>query len=136
LLATLIVLYPLPFHLGDRIFENSDSYLHIWIFSWCPADFWNGNIFFPGSSNLALSELVLPVMPIFAAIQLLTGNPLIAYNATLLPTFPLTAFAMLALVYYLTRRFHATLIAGFIYGFTPIRRIPGMPAKNQFAYKG
>jgi hypothetical protein len=128
LLATLIFLYPLPFHMGDRIFEDGDSYLHLWIFSWeshalahSPADFWNGNIFFPESNTLALSELVLPIMPIFAAFRAITGNPLIAYNATLLLSFPLSALSMLALVYYLTRRFPAALIAGFIYGFTPIR---------------
>jgi hypothetical protein len=128
LLATLIFLYPLPFHLGDRIFENGDSYLHLWIFSWeshtlfhSPADFWNGNIFYPEANTLALSELVLPIMPIFAAIRSITGNPLIAYNATLLLSFPLSALSMLALVYYLTRRFPAALIGGFIYGFTPIR---------------
>jgi hypothetical protein len=128
LLATLIFLYPLPFHLGDRIFENGDSYLHLWIFSWeshalshSPAAFWNGNIFYPEANTLALSELVLPIMPIFAAIRSITGNPLIAYNATLLLSFPLSALSMLALVFYLTRRFPAALIAGFIYGFTPIR---------------
>ena len=64
---------------------------------------------------------MLPVLPIFAAMRLLTANPLIAYNATLLLTFPLSALSMLILVNYLTRRFPAALIAGFIYGFTPIR---------------
>jgi hypothetical protein len=128
LLATLIFLYPLPFHLGDRIFENGDSYLHLWIFSWeshtlfhSPSDFWNGNIFYPEANTLALSELVLPIMPIFAAIRGIAGNPLIAYNTTLLLSFPLSALSMLALVFYLTRRFPAALIGGFIYGFTPIR---------------
>jgi hypothetical protein len=128
LLATLIFLYPLPFHLGDRIFENGDSYLHLWIFSWeshtlfhSPADFWNGNIFYPEANTLALSELVLPIMPIFAVIRSITENPLIAFNATLLLSFPLSALSMLALVYYLTRQFPAALIGGFIYGFTPIR---------------
>jgi hypothetical protein len=128
LLATLIFLYPLPFHLGDRIFENGDSYLHLWIFSWeshtlfhSPADFWNGNIFYPESNTLALSELVLPIMPVFALFRGVTGNPLIAYNATLLLAFPLSALSMLAFVFYLTRRFPAALIAGFIFGFTPIR---------------
>jgi hypothetical protein len=127
-LATLIFLYPLPFHLGDRIFENGDSYLHLWIFSWeshtlfhSPANFWNGNIFYPESNTLALSELVLPILPIFSAFRGMTGNPLIAYNATLLVTFPLSALAMMALVFYLTRKFPAALIGGFIYGFTPIR---------------
>jgi hypothetical protein len=127
-LATLIFLYPLPFHLGNRIFENGDSYLHLWIFSWeshtlfhSPANFWNGNIFFPESNTLALSELVLPILPIFAFFRSITGNPLIAYNATLVLSFPLSALSMLALVFYLTRRFPAALIAGFIYGFTPIR---------------
>ena len=126
--ATLIFLYPLPFHLSDRIFENGDSYLNLWIFSWeqyslrhSPREFFNGNIFFPEANTLALSELMLPVMPIFAALLFTTQNPLVAYNATLLLTFPLSALSMLALVYYLTRRSSAATIAGFIFGFTPIR---------------
>jgi hypothetical protein len=128
LTATLIFLYPLPFHLSDRIFENGDSYLNLWIFSWeqyslrhSPREFFNGNIFFPEANTLALSELMLPVMPIFAALLFPTQNPLVAYNATLLLTFPLSALSMFALVYYLTRRSSAATIAGFIFGFTPIR---------------
>ena len=62
--------------MGDRIFENGDSYLTLWIFSWethalshSPGDFWNGNIFYPEANTLALSEVMLPVLPIFAAMR-------------------------------------------------------------------
>jgi hypothetical protein len=139
LIATLIFLHPLPFHLADRICENGDAYLHLWIFSWeahtlfhSPADFWNGNIFYPEGNSLALSELVLPIVPIFAVFRLITGNPLIAYNTTLLLSFPLSALSMLALVFYLTRRFPAALIAGFIYGFTPVRLAHTFRVQNEY----
>ena len=122
LIATLIFLYPLPFHLGDRIFENGDSYLNIWILSWethaltsGSARLFDGNIFFPEANSLALSELMLPDLAIFAPILAFTHNPLIAYNSTLILTFPLSAISMLALVYYLTRRFEAAWLAGFIF---------------------
>jgi hypothetical protein len=128
LIATFVFLHPLPIHLGDRIFENGDSYLHIWISSWearalatPSAHLFDGNIFFPEANTLALSELVLPDQVIFAPVLALTHNPLIAYNCTLLLTFPLSAISMFALVSYLTRRYSAALIAGFIFGFTPIR---------------
>jgi hypothetical protein len=128
LVATLVFLYPLPFHLGDRIFENGDSYLNIWILSWethalttGPTRFFDGNIFFPEANSLALSELILPDLAIFAPILALTHNPLIAYNSTLILIFPLSAISMLCLVYYLTRHLEAAWLAGFIFGFTPVR---------------
>ncbi|MBZ5537445.1 MAG: YfhO family protein [Acidobacteriia bacterium] len=127
-LATLIFLYPLPFHLSDRLFENGDSYLNVWILSWethaltmKPGQLFDGNIFFPEANALALSELMLPDLAIFAPILALTHNPLIAYNTTLILTFPLSAISMLALAYYLTHHFPAAWLAGFIFGFTPIR---------------
>jgi hypothetical protein len=128
LIGTLIFLYPLPFHMNDRIFEQGDSYLHAWIFNWelhalteAPAGFFDANIFFPEANTLAISEVVLPDLLIYAPLQIATGNPLVAYNGTLVATFPLSALAMFALVYYLTGRYSAALIGGFIYGFTPIR---------------
>lgn len=128
LLATFIFLYPLPFHLGDRLFEAGDSYLNVWILSWethalvtKPAQLFDGNIFFPEANVLALSELMLPDLAVFAPVLALTHNPLFAYNFTLLLTFPLSAISMMALGYYLTRHFPAAWLAGFIFGFTPIR---------------
>lgn len=128
LAATLVFLYPLPLHLGDRIFENGDSYLLIWISSWeahwlstQSTPLFDGNIFYPEANTLALSELVTPDLVIFAPVLALTHNPLIAYNFTLVLTFPLSAISMLVLVFYLTRRFPAAFVAGFIFGFTPIR---------------
>jgi hypothetical protein len=128
LLATAVFLYPLPFHLNDRIFEKGDSYLVTWFLAWethalttAHTSFFNGNIFFPEANVLALSELVLPDLVIFAPVLGLTHNPLVAYNSTLILTFPLSAVSMLALVFYLTRHFSAALISGFIFGFTPIR---------------
>lgn len=128
LLATLVFLYPLSIHPGSRVFETGDSYLNAWIWSWethaltTPgAHFFDGNIFYPEANTLALSELILPDQVLFAPLLRLTHNPLVAYNLTLLATFPLSALSMLALVFYLTRRFSAAFIAGFIFGFTPIR---------------
>ncbi len=127
-LATIIFLYPLPFHLGDRIFEKCDSYTNIWIMHWewyslfhSHAGFFNGNIYFPEAASLAFSELLLPILILFVPVKLLFENPLVAYNLTLLATFPLSALSMFALVKYLTGRFSPALIAGFIFGFTPIR---------------
>ncbi len=78
-------------------------------------------IFYPTSNALALSEHLLGVSVIAAPIQWLTGNPIAAYNATLLLSYPLCGVAMCALVWRLTRNAPAAFLAGLAYAFAPYR---------------
>ncbi len=78
-------------------------------------------IFFPTSGALTLSEHLLGVSLIAAPIQWLTGNPIAAYNATLLLSYPLCGLAMCALVWRLTRNAPAAFLSGLAYAFAPYR---------------
>jgi hypothetical protein len=78
-------------------------------------------IFFPTPDVLTLSEHLLGVSLLAAPIQWLTGNPIAAYNATLLLSYPLCGVAMCALIWRLTRNAPAAFLAGLAYAFAPYR---------------
>ena len=81
----------------------------------------DANIYYPASNNLALSEHLLGILPIFGPAYALTGNPILAYNSVFFLSFMLSGLAMLLLVHYWTQHFWAALVAGFLFAFVPIR---------------
>ncbi len=58
--------------------------------------------------------LILPVQVYF-------GEPILAYNLSLLSTFPLAAFGMYLLAFHWTHHRQAAFVAGLIFAFTPYR---------------
>ena len=78
-------------------------------------------IFSPTPDALTLSEHLLGVSVIAAPVQWLTGSPLVAYNITVLLTYPLSGLAMFALVRRLTKNTDAAFLAGLAYAFAPYR---------------
>lgn len=82
---------------------------------------WQFPIFHPTRSTLAFSEHLLGVSVVASPLAWLTGDPLTAYNLTLLLTFPMAAMAMYALVHRLTASAPAAFLAGLAFGFAPYR---------------
>ena len=78
-------------------------------------------MFWPSTGALAFSETLLGLSPITTPIQWFGGSPITAYNVAFLLTFPLSALAAHALVFRLTGRHDAAVIAGLVYGFNPFR---------------
>jgi hypothetical protein len=87
-------------------------------------------IFYPTADALTLSEHLLGVSLIATPIYWITGNPLTAYNLTLLLSYPLSGLAMYALVWRLTgqpspgyggARAGAAFLAGLAFAFAPYR---------------
>jgi hypothetical protein len=78
-------------------------------------------IFHPTADALTLSEHLLGVSVIATPIYWLTGSPAIAYNLTLLLSYPLSALAMYALVWRLTRSSSAAFVSGLAFAFAPYR---------------
>ena len=78
-------------------------------------------VFYPTPSVLAMSEHLLGASVIATPLQWLTGSPLIAYNLTVLFSYPLCGAAMYALVWRLTRSSAAAFLAGLAYAFSPYR---------------
>jgi 6-pyruvoyl-tetrahydropterin synthase related domain len=131
--------YPLILYFGTYIpynFEDplsvtwvlGDPLLVIWVLSWDfhalttdPWKLFNANIFYPTENALAFSEHLIGVLPLFAPVYALTGNPILAYNAVFFLSFTLSGVAMFLLVHYWTQNFWASLVSGFLFAFAPVR---------------
>ena len=82
---------------------------------------WQFPIFTPTADTLAFSEHLLGISVIATPLAWVTGNPLAAYNLTLLLTFPLSGIAMYALVFRLARSVPGAFVAGLAFAFAPYR---------------
>jgi len=73
----------LPLNLGDPA-------LNTWILAWQthavtdPSSWFDGNIFATHGSALGYSEVMLPLVPVFAIVYRLSDNPVLAHNVVLL----------------------------------------------------
>jgi hypothetical protein len=85
------------------------------------ARWWNPPYFYPTTGVSAFTENLVGVSVFASPVYWLTGNPLVAYNIAFFLTWPLSAFAVYLLGYFLTRRHDAAILAGLSYGFTPYR---------------
>lgn len=89
--------------------DAGDPILNSWILWWSTravpftAAWWDAPMFFPMRQALALSEVLIGVVPLSAPVQALTGNPLAAYNTAFFLSFPLSALAARALALELLR---------------------------------
>lgn len=90
----------LPWNLGDPA-------LGTWILAWEwhsllnePSRFFEGNLFHPYGEALKYSDLILPVMPLFGVVSILSGSVIVAHNIALLT---LSLFCVIA-TYLLARR--------------------------------
>ncbi len=113
----------------SRVLANDlgDPVLNTWIVWWnahalpWTARWWDGPMFWPSSGALAFSETLIGLIPMTTPLQWLGASPSTAYNVAFFLTFPLSALATHALVFRLTGRHDAGLVAGLVYGFHPFR---------------
>lgn len=121
------VLHPtttLPSDLGDPI-------LNTWILWWnaqatpLTSAWWDAPIFFPITGALALSETLLGLAILTTPLQWLGLSAVTTYNIAFLLSYAGSALAMHVLVWRLTGRHDAALVAGLVYGFNPYRLAHG-----------
>ena len=105
-----------------------DTNLNIWILAWVshalstdPLNLFHTNAFHPALYTLASSEHMLGHAPWFIPVYLTTGNPVLAYEITLLVTLAIAGVGMAAYVRYWCRDRLAALAAGCFYAFAPYR---------------
>jgi hypothetical protein len=125
---TVVLTWPLVLHLSTTIpHDLGDPVLNTWILWWnahavpFTARWWNPPSFWPTPGILAFSENLLGLAPLTSPVQWLGGSPVVAYNIAFLVSFPLSAIAAHALVYSLTGRHDASVLAAVIFGFGPYR---------------
>jgi hypothetical protein len=125
---TLALTYPLASRIGSTIpHDAGDPILNTWLLWWSTQawpltpEWWNAPMFHPMRDAMALSELLIGLLPITAPTQWLTGSPLVAYNVAFLLSFPLCGLATYALAFELTGRRDAAWIAALAFAFGPYR---------------
>ena len=98
--------------------DAGDPVLNTWILWWSTralpltAAWWNAPMFHPMADALALSELLIGLLPISGTVQMLSGNPVAAYNAAFALSFPLCGLATFALAREITGRTDVAVVAG------------------------
>ncbi len=125
---SLVLTYPLPFHLADGVEDRQDALLNVWITAWDghqllhdPLHLFDANIFYPYPRTLAYSELLLGNGLLALPITAVTGNPVLGYNVALLLSFVLSGLGTYLLVLRLTRSPGAGLVAGTLFAFSAYR---------------
>jgi hypothetical protein len=78
-------------------------------------------IFHPTANVLTFSEHMLGISLFASPVYWITGNPVAAYNVTLLLAYPLSGLAMYAMVWKLTHQPGAAFLAGLAFAFAPYR---------------
>jgi hypothetical protein len=126
---TLALTHPLALNLTTAVPNDiGDPLLNTWILAWDahalladPLNLFNANIFYPLPNTLAFSEHLFSTALLALPLQLITAEPVAAYNLSLLASFPLAAFGMYLLALRLTRYRRAAFVAGLLFGFAPYR---------------
>jgi hypothetical protein len=138
--AAVVLTWPLFRHPGTTVLDTVSLYgpaailiqrdinLTMWKLAWDshalltdPLRLFHANAFYPAPYTLALSEHALGNAIFFLPVYVVSGNPVLAHQATLLATFALAGFTMAAYVLYWTRDRAAALAAGALYAFAPFR---------------
>ncbi len=123
----------LPDHHDPRIF----SWIMLTIFRNLLTHPWalfHGNAFYPMGNSLTYSEPLLPPALVAGPLFALTGNPILAYNLTLLGFWALSGWAMYAVTWWLTRSRPAALIAALIFTLSPYRTDYYLEFQMQLAF--
>jgi hypothetical protein len=109
-----------PNDLGDPLLNTS---LIAWNARTMPltSRWWNVPQFYPQPGMTALSEHLLGLAPLTTPIVVLSGNPLLAYNAAFLLSFVWCGLAAHLLAFVLTRRHDVGVLAGLGFAFAPYR---------------
>ncbi|MGC8878080.1 MAG: hypothetical protein ACP5R2_02530 [Anaerolineae bacterium] len=129
LLLAIGITDPLWLHLHTAVPSDiGDPLLNAWTLAWDthallnqPQHLFDANIFFPLPNTLAYSEHLLATALLAMPLQVASGQPLLAYNITLLVSFALCGLGMYLLCLRWTGGRTAALIAGLAYAFAPYR---------------
>lgn len=128
---SLVATYPLVLHLGRALpGDLGDPLFGTWILGWNAdrlrhglSGLWDAPILFPSRHTLAFSEHLLGVAVLVAPVIWITGNPILAYNASFLLTFVVAGSGMYLLARELSGRRDAAFLAGLAFGFAPMRAL-------------
>jgi hypothetical protein len=128
LLLTVAMTWPLARLWAPVLPDAEDAHFNVWRLAWIarqlrvdPTSLFDGNIFFPATNTLALSDAV--ILPgLLAAPMIWAGlHPFVVHNLVILGSFWLAAYCGYRLSARLTRSVPAAVIGGIVMGFAPYR---------------
>jgi hypothetical protein len=128
-LLVLVYTWPLATNLSAHLRDFFDVRYFVWELGWVarrafasPRTLFDANIFYPYGLPLAYSEpMLIPAITVFAPVYGISGNPILAYNVTVVLFQALAGWAG----YHAARRLTGSAAAGWVAGITfalsPIR---------------
>jgi hypothetical protein len=132
LVLTLLFTYPLVLRIGSALRGTDlnalgDPLFNTWVLAWDDhkisrldfKGFLDANTFYPQPHTLLYSEILLPQSLLALPVQLLTGNPVLAYNFVFLLSLILSGYGMFLLARHLTKSVAGGIAAGLIFAFSP-----------------
>jgi hypothetical protein len=127
-LLTVVMTWPQAAYLTTHADRDQDVFFNMWRFGWvahalstAPARILDGNIFYPESRTLTLSDAML-VQGVIAAPLLSSGAPpVLVHNLMLLSGIVLSAAGIFMLALHLTGSRGAGVVAGIVFAFVPYR---------------
>ncbi|MFW6076031.1 MAG: hypothetical protein ACOC9Y_10580, partial [Chloroflexota bacterium] len=128
LIATVIMLWPLPMKAGSAVQDLGDPLFEIWVMRAVqhqiltdPLNLYHANAFHPFKWSLAYSEEAISSALLAWPVYIITGNDVLAYNWVLISSYWLLGFAMFLLARELGARPGAAFLAGMVIAFIPAR---------------
>jgi len=130
LLLVLVTLYtyPLVRQPGGLLPDHHDPRVFSWVMATNaermftnPSTLYHGNVLYPHGSTVTYSEPLLVPGIVYTPVYLVTRNPVLAYNLTLLAFWALSGWALFVLAYSLTRSQGAALVAALAFTLCPYR---------------
>lgn len=129
-LLSLLITWPLIFHLNTFIIDPFDGLLITWFLNWNIhsilggfhgwANLFNGNIFYPYTKTLAFSEIMLPQAILALPLVILFKEPLLAYNFNFLLGFTLTGTSLFYLMRALKSGTRVSILIATLFTFSTI----------------
>jgi hypothetical protein len=120
--------WPLVTDPGHLLPDNHDPRLYGWVMPTMfrnlvshPSLLYHGTAFYPFGNTLTFAESLLTPALLGGPLFLLTRNPVLAYNLTLLLLWTLSGWAMFAVVYWVTRHRAAAFVAALAFTLCPMR---------------
>lgn len=128
ILLTAAMTWPQVLSLSTRATPHHDVYFNMWRLRWFAhalvtpsTPLFDGNIFYPERSTLALSDAMLVEGAIAAPLVWARVPPVLVHNLLLLGAIVMSGAAMYALARYLTGSRAAGVLAGVVFAFAPYR---------------
>lgn len=130
LALAIAVTWPGPLQLASRFLGSSagDTYLLATVLEWGAhtlvrgfRGFWDPPFYFPAAHVMANSDHLLGILPFYAPVRLVSGNPILAYNVTYLLELALCGAGGFALALHLTGHAPASFLSGALFQVLPLK---------------